>query len=87
MRGEDKIHAQRVHDFKIVLEFDYPAMGYEEDEPVEERAREALDHFLRELRQGAVWPVRASVELRAIEDEPVPHHQPLVVEVGDPNDY
>jgi len=89
MAGPDRFYAERVHDFKIVLEFDYPCMGFEQDESVAERTREALERFLGELkgRNGAVWPVRASIELRTIDDEPVPHHKPLTLEVGDPEDY
>ncbi len=89
MAEPDRFYAEKVHGFKVVLEFDYPCMGYEQEESVEEKTREALERFLGELkgRNGTVWPVRASVELRTIDDEPVPHHMPLVVELGDPEDY
>ena len=32
MEEPDRFYAERVHDFKIVLEFDYPCMGFEQDE-------------------------------------------------------
>jgi hypothetical protein len=89
MAEPDKFYAEKVHDFKVVLEFDYPCMGFEQHESVEERTREALGKFLGELkgRNETVWPVRASIELQTIDDDLVPHHKPLVVEVGNPDDY